>query len=34
VDQVLQRVADGDVPAADVPRLMDVMRAQIGARMS
>jgi len=34
VDQVLQRIADGDVPAADVPKLMDVMRAQIGARMS
>ena len=34
VDQVLQRIADGDVPAADVPKLMDVMRAQIGARVS
>jgi len=34
VNQVLQRVADGDVPAADVPQLMDAMRAQIGARMS
>jgi len=34
VDQVLQRIADGDVPAADVPKLMDVMRDQIGARVS
>jgi len=31
VDQVLQRVADGDVPAADVPRLMESLRAQIAA---
>ena len=34
VDHVLQRIADGDVPAADVPQLMDAMRAQIGARVS
>ena len=34
VDHVLQRIADGDVPAADVPKLMDVMRTQIGARVS
>lgn len=34
VDQVLQRVADGDVPAADVPQLMDVLRSEIGVRAS
>jgi hypothetical protein len=34
VDHVLQRVADGDVPAADVPQLMDSLRSQIGARVS
>jgi len=33
-DLVLQRIADGDVPAADVPQLMDVLRAQVGARVS
>ena len=33
-DLVLQRIAAGEVPAEDVPRLMDVMRAQIGARVS
>jgi len=33
-DLVLQRIASGDVPAADVPRLMDSLRAQIGARVS
>jgi hypothetical protein len=34
VDHVLQRVAEGDVPASDVPRLMDSLRARIGTRMS
>ena len=34
VDHILQRIADGDVPAADVPQLMDAMRAQIGVRVS
>ena len=33
-DRVLQRIAAGEVPAEDVPRLMDAMRAQIGARAS
>jgi len=34
VNAVLQRVAEGDVPAADVPQLMDALRAQLGARVS
>jgi len=34
VDQVLQRIAEGNVPADKVPQLMDAMRAQIGARAS
>ncbi len=34
VDRVLQDIAAGEVPADDVPRLMDSLRARIGARVS
>ncbi len=32
VDKLLQDIAAGDVPAADVPRLMGALREQITAR--
>jgi len=31
-DQLLQRIAAGEVPAEDVPRLMDMLRQQIAVR--
>ena len=33
-DMVLQRIAGGEIESNEVPRLMDLLRTQIGARVS
>ncbi len=34
VNVILQRIADGDVPTDEVPQLIDVVRAELGERLS